>query len=369
MSPKHEIKQVLSSPISPDEQNISISSSSLSSTSSSIDSNDDQTDIPPLMVSHAPPTNQSSTVIPPSHVSLSPHIGATIPQVSLDNYISSPSESPSSSSISSSSHLDTPPKLLEVSTATLSPHPPILFPPLTIPKHERSPISFQEEEDSSESDSSLESLVVPQPLIINQPRQFITGVDSNGRVPRLISKSPSPIQFIGPLTVSISKFTNTQLEFPDARDPNKIFVPVPNLVIDTNVSKSQNVDSIFLKETKKPPISKIDIHSSPQSSSLLVKINRHLLKPEKPSKQHSTATVKIAIPKLAPSGKAKGRNIADGDDDGTKRHGKGKRSRKRKLDQLEVVNEPKKVNYKFTFFYFFHCPYMTQHDILYLLLQ
>lgn len=209
---------------------------------------------------------------------------------------STSSDSPSSSSISPVPISSTPPKDIKMSNVH------VMVPRLETQKHIlplpssaqiNSPLSFQEEEDSSEdSDTSLEYIEYSP----TNPKNFLPPPT------RLPSKSSSPEEIHGPLTVSIKKITNAPLEFPET--VSKSFLTTSTLVKKLKV----NADSVFLQQSniKTPCLESICNSSISNNSSsvklspaaLIVSIDRDHLTNTRVKKSISPFNTTVTIPKI-----------------------------------------------------------------------
>lgn len=191
------------------------------------------------------------------------------------------------------------------------------------PAQTKSPLSFQEEEDSSEeSDSSLELV------------KYSLDKKRGSPVGHFISKSLSPEDFSGPLTVSIKKLINAPLEFPDTKE-----MMGKALLTTSTLATRQNVNSIFLEQSKKPLKLSNTVSSPSVASALMVSIDRDLLMDKKRiNKSISPFSTKITIPKivLPDIGMDTSSLMKPG-----QIKGKGQ---KRELELSEIGLNPKRVN-------------------------
>ncbi len=335
MSPSCELAdKELCTPQTPEDLALSVSSTSISSEFSSLDSNDDKTISE--TVSHQPvPT----TDLPSPHLSVqtfSPH-SAVLPSIDVESYSTYSSDSLSSSSISST---PAPQTDLSVSLPHLSSLPPLLLTNVA-----KSPMSCQEEEDSSDtSESSKESLRFPITQCTksrNESQSF--GVKE--KIPQFQLGSCSPEYATGPLTVRIKKLSLDLLK--GSYKPSQTTATV----VEPGPPKYQNVDSIFLvrpgPEPMLPDKSCIpEIQPFQSSLSFVVKINRSVLKQEK---AFISPKVKVTLskPELTGIKAFKGDNKSDNTAKVSRI--KTRINRKRELELSEIGLASKKVNLNYSF--------------------
>ena len=314
-----------------EDQTLSVSSSSVSSEFSSLDSNDDKT-IPETVSRHPVPTTD-----PPSpHLSVqsfSPH-SAVLPSIDVESYSTYSSDSLSSSSISSTpaSQAD-----LGVSLPHLSSLPPLLLTNVA-----KSPMSCQEEEDSSDtSESSKESLHFP----ITKSRKESQSFGIKEKIPQFQLGSCSPEYATGPLTVRIKKLSLDLLKgsYKSPQTTSTVVGPGP--------PKYQNVDSIFLKcpVPMLPKESCIpEIQPLQSSSSFVVKINRSVLKQEK---AFISPKVTSSKPELTGIKAIKGDNKIDAGPKVSRIKTRINRKRELELSEIGLVSKKVNLNYSFAFIF------------------
>ena len=151
-------------------------------------------------------------------------------------------------------------------------------------------------------------------------------------------------------------------------EDNKPPLSTASFGFDVESSKSKNVNSIFLPDVKP---CKVDLKSEPEteysstSSSMIVRINRNLLKQgAQATRSPGVSAVTVTIQKSILQVKTKGRKTG-AEDEANKKGGtgKGRSNRKRELELSEVGLDLKKVSKIFLMYMYNSVYVLSDHRL------